>query len=215
MSFSYLWQRRERPALFSRRFAIVWAKRFLNLPALCRAEWRNWRLKWRGAHIGTLTVIEKSRLEGDLHRLTIGSESVIGEGVRLMLHDNVSIGSRVVINADVTILTASHALRDSHWSTYCRPVWIEDYAWVATGAMLLPGVRVGRGAVVAAGAVVRSDVPDYALAIGNPAAIAKQLREPKLDYSPVRLLATFEAWLGKPSTRVPVHHASPMAPERS
>jgi maltose O-acetyltransferase len=114
-----------------------------------------------------------------------------------MLHDRIEIGSCVCINDGVTILTASHDIRDPKWGQISKPVVIEDFAWIATGATLLPGVRIGRGAVVAAGAVVSRDVPPYATATGNPATIREEKRTKDLRYSPVRFLAFQDAWLGK------------------
>jgi maltose O-acetyltransferase len=114
-----------------------------------------------------------------------------------MLHDHIDIGDRVVINARVTLLTASHRVRDPRWSTYSKPIVIDDYAWIATGAMVMPGVHIGRGAVVGAGSVVREDVPDGAIVIGNPAKVVSSGRLGDLDYSPVRLSAPMEAWLGR------------------
>ncbi len=126
----------------------------------------------------------------------MGSESVIGRGVDLMLHDRIQIGNRVVISPRAVLLTASHRLRDPRWTTYSKPIVIDDYAWIATGAMVMPGVHIGRGAVVGAGAVVREDVPDGAIVTGNPAKVVSTARPAALEYSPVRLSAALEAWLG-------------------
>ena len=114
----------------------------------------------------------------------------------IALHDQVTIGRRVVINDGVLVLTASHHLDDPHWRLKPSPIRIGDYAWIAQNAVLLPGVTIGKGAVVGAGAVVRCDVPDYGLAIGNPAVIKPGRRTTQLDYSPVRMMAPLEAWLG-------------------
>jgi len=114
-----------------------------------------------------------------------------------MLHDEVRIGSHVCINDGVVILTASHDVNDPHWRAVTKPVVIDDYAWIATGATILPGVRIGRGAVVGASAVVGREVPPCGIAVGNPAAILKKERAADLNYSPVTLLAFQEAWLGK------------------
>lgn len=203
MSWSYLWQQRERPRLLSRRWAVVWLKRTFHsgrmLVLICRAGW----LRWRGAVIGSLCVVEKCRLEGDPRRLSVGSESVIGRDVELMLHEHIRIGNRVVISPRATLLTASHRLNDPGWGTYSKPIVIDDYAWIATGAMVMPGVHVGRGAVVGAGAVVRSDVPAGAVVTGNPAQPVSTARPAALEYSPVRLCAPLEAWLG-PGSRKPI-----------
>jgi acetyltransferase-like isoleucine patch superfamily enzyme len=57
-----------------------------------------------------------------------------------------------------------------------QSIIIEDHAWVATRAMVLKGVRIGKGAVVAAGSVVTKDVPDYTVVAGVPARIVKTLK---------------------------------------
>ena len=67
-----------------------------------------------------------------------------------------------------------------------EPFWLD----------ILPGVRIGRGAVVGAGAVVSRDVPDHGIVVGNPARLLDRRRVEELNYSPVANLALFEAWLG-------------------
>lgn len=127
--------------------------------------------------------------------MIIGNETSLGR-CHIALHDSVTIGSRVVINDGVGILTASHSLSDPQWRHKKAPIVIGDYAWIATNAIILPGVTIGRGAVVGAGAVVRNDVADYTVVTGNPAQISDAKRSTILSYSPVLLNAPFEAWVG-------------------
>jgi maltose O-acetyltransferase len=196
----FLWRNRERPAITSRRWLIVWAKRFINAPFLLRLILDRRLLLMRGARIGRLSVIEGSRFEGPVRNLSVGFGSFIGLGTTFALHDRITVGSCVVINRNVTMLTASHSLKDPHWQRFHRPIVVEDYAWIATGAMLLPGVRIGRGAVVGAGAVVRVDVPAFAVAVGNPATISEAARTETLEYFPTLLVGPLEAWLGREKT---------------
>lgn len=63
----------------------------------------------------------------------------------------------------------------------CKPVLIREYAWVGAGATILPGVYIGRHAIVGAGSVVTKDVPDYAVAVGNPAKVIKMLDKEKFQ----------------------------------
>ena len=79
---------------------------------------------------------------------------------------------------------------------------IEDYAWIATSAMILPGVKIGQGAVVGAGALVAKDVPPFGIAAGNPAVVRENRRCRELDYSPVSFVAACAAWLKSPIRRV-------------
>lgn len=193
--FYCLWRRREKPYLPT-RWIKVWLKRAYNSSALFRMLFASSYFRMRGAQVGRLVVFGKSKLGGNFKNLTIGSESALGR-CELMLHEKISIGSFVVINDGALLLTASHSLGDPQWGVEKAPITVADYAWIASNAIILPGVSIGRGAVVSAGAVVRENVPDYALAIGNPAKIVPAKRTIKLSYSPVMLSAPIEAWIGK------------------
>ncbi len=112
------------------------------------------------------------------NELRIGDESWIGQQVFMHAAGGLTIGARVGIGPGVKILTSQHqeAGREtpvlfSPVST--APVVIEDDADIGIGAIVLPGVTVGRGAVVGAGAVVTRDVPAYAVVAGSPARILR------------------------------------------
>ena len=62
-----------------------------------------------------------------------------------------------------------------------KPVEVGDYAWIGAGATVLPGVRVGHHAVIGASSVVTKDVPDYAVAVGNPARVVKILDKTRFE----------------------------------
>ncbi len=191
---AYLWLNRGRPQSFKRWF-IVWLKRLyysINLFNLLIAPIY---LRHKGAQIGRLVVLGKSRIAGR-GNLIIGNEPSLGK-CNIALHDSITIGKRVVINDGVEILTASHSLSDPQWRHKKAPIKIGDYAWIATNAIILPGVTIGRGAVVGAGAVVRNNVADYAVVIGNPAQLTPAKRTSTLSYSPVLLNAAFVAWIGR------------------
>lgn len=190
-----------------RRRVKVWAKRLYHSPALLRMAWRVAMLRRYGARIGSLAVIGNVTIQGSPAKLEIGEEAALGR-CEIALHAEVTIGRCAVINDGAVLLTASHGLRDPRWGLRRAPIRIGDYAWIAQGAILLPGVSVGHGAVVGAGAVVREDVPAYALAIGNPAAIASNRRISQLEYSPAILTALFEAWLGQPQFSPPPMEAT-------
>jgi acetyltransferase-like isoleucine patch superfamily enzyme len=192
--FLFLWHNRERPT-DPRRLLKVWLKRLYHLKSPVVLLLGPALLRRRGASIGQRVIIGKARISGPWTALAIGDESSLGR-CDISLHDRVTIGRRVVINDGAIVLTASHSISDPSWRMTRAPVVIGDYAWIATGAIILPGVSVGEGAVIGAGAVVRDDVPAYAVAIGNPAQILPRRRVEALDYSPVLLNAPFEAWTG-------------------
>src|ERR1043166_1634823 len=142
---SYLWANRERPRACSRPWLKAWAKRIQTLPALLRSSWRMHWLRRKGAQIGQGAFISPADISGALGHFSVGQNSFIGR-VRIQVHDRVCLGSHVCINDGVVILSASHDLRSPGWKQFGKPVMIHDYAWIATGAIILPGVTIGRGA---------------------------------------------------------------------
>jgi acetyltransferase-like isoleucine patch superfamily enzyme len=197
VTIAYLVKNREKPGIFTPRWFKVWAKRIVHFPALLGILFCKYRCQLRGAVVGQLSIIEDTQIHGNLKNLQIGDFSIIAKSVNLALHAPIKIGSNVVLNGGVQILTASHDLKDPGWSMYKKEIVIGDYAWIATGAIVLPGVTIGRGAVVGAGAVVRQNVPDFAVASGNPAVIQLDRRVRKFSYAPTAFSAPYEAWLGK------------------
>jgi maltose O-acetyltransferase len=106
-------------------------------------------------------------------RLNVGQHSVINRNCRLDARGAIHIGANVSISPECYLISSSH---DSHspsfaGSTKPTAVTIHDYAWLGVRALVLPGVTIGRGAVVGAGAVVARDVPPMAIVAGNPARV--------------------------------------------
>lgn len=99
----------------------------------------------------------------------------------------ITIGACVSISEEVIILTADHDVNTPHFVTRERPVEIGSYAFLGTRCMILPGVRIGRAAVVAAGAVVSRDVLDFEIVGGVPAkriGLRNKDLSYKIDYRP-------------------------------
>ena len=133
-------------------------------------------------------IMPLSKLRVFLFRLcgySIGKDVFIGEDLIISdnIHDkNVFIGNRVSIGPRVTLVTSS-APNLSMIRPYVKVVngkiRIEDDAWIGAGAIILPNVTIGRGAVVGAGAVVTKDVPPYTVVVGVPAREIKKLNAGK------------------------------------
>jgi acetyltransferase-like isoleucine patch superfamily enzyme len=101
--------------------------------------------------------------------MRIGANSRINRDCCLDARGSLSIGNNVSISPDVTILTLQHFYNDPQFADDPRPVVIEDHVWIGMHAMILPGVTIGRGAVVAAGALVTKDVAPREIVGGVPA----------------------------------------------
>jgi acetyltransferase-like isoleucine patch superfamily enzyme len=101
--------------------------------------------------------------------ITIGRRSVINQQCCLDGRGGLTIGDYVSISPGVWILTDSHDMHDPNFGEILAPVTIGDHAWIGSRAMILPGVTVGEGAVVAAGAVVTGNVEPYTVVGGVPA----------------------------------------------
>ena len=99
----------------------------------------------------------------------IGRNSRISGNCTIDVRGGLTIGDNVSVSPGVRILTASHGLNEAGFPIENRAVTIEDHVWICTGAMILPGVTLGRGAVVAAGAVVTRDAPPMTVVAGVPA----------------------------------------------
>jgi len=113
--------------------------------------------------------------------ISIGARSLVGEGCVLRGQGGISIGDDVYLGTLVQVLAVNHVFADttrpiSQQGITAQGISIADGAWVGSGAILLDGVRVGRNAVVGAGAVVTRDVPDYCVAVGNPARVVRDLQ---------------------------------------
>ena len=83
-------------------------------------------------------------------------------------------GNNVSISPEVSLITSNHLKDDPAFGIEDKPIVIEDYAWVGSRATVLPGVTIGKGAIVAAGSVVTKDVPAFAVVGGVPAKVIGQ-----------------------------------------
>jgi acetyltransferase-like isoleucine patch superfamily enzyme len=99
----------------------------------------------------------------------IGEGTVVGYKVILDARGGLKIGRHVNFSSEAAIWTGQHNFRSSDFAYECAPVVIGDRAWIGFRSIILSGVTIGEGAVVAAGAIVTKDVPPYTLVAGIPA----------------------------------------------
>ncbi len=108
--------------------------------------------------------------------LTVGDGSFLNYGCSISAHAGVSIGRNCLIGNYVLIMDNDyHDPLDHAQLGVSKPIVIEDDAWIGARAIILKGVRVGHGAVVAAGAVVTKDVPARTMVAGVPATLVRAL----------------------------------------
>ncbi len=122
-----------------------------------------------GARIGVGAVIRSGVEISFPWRLSCGDHVWIGEGVRILSLGQVNVGSHVCLSQEAFLCSGSHDYRSPGFALLVAPIDVGEGSWIAARALVGPGVKIGMGAVVAAGAVVVRDVPDGAVVGGNPA----------------------------------------------
>ncbi len=116
------------------------------------------------SYIGRCIDIRKPK------NITIGSESAINKKVLLDGRGgNLVIGNNVDIAQEVQIWTLQHDYNSPTYRAIGKSVTIGDYVWIGSRAIILPGVKIGKGAVIAAGSIVTKDVPEFTVVAGVPA----------------------------------------------
>ena len=109
-----------------------------------------------------------------MSQMKIGKNVFINSNMLAMARGGITIEDGVQIAGNVQLLSNNHDPYDLAVLT-CKPVVIKEAAWIGAGSTILPGVCVGRHAIVGAASVVTKDVPDYAVVVGNPAKVIRML----------------------------------------
>lgn len=114
--------------------------------------------------------------------VSIGDDTIIGQNAFLDGREKLTIGNHVDIASDVMIYNSQHDINAEDFGAISAPVEIGDYVFIGPRAIILQGVKIGRGAVVAAGAVVTKDVEDFAIVGGVPAQVIGERKLKDLHY---------------------------------
>src|SRR3989344_1611709 len=122
-----------------------------------------------GIKIGLGSTLHMGIKFYETKNIIIGQDTIIGENSVLDGRDELRIGNHVAIASEVMIYNSQHDLNDENFSAINKPVIIDDYVFIGPRAIILPGVKIGRGDIVGAGAVVTKDVLENTIVGGIPA----------------------------------------------
>jgi putative colanic acid biosynthesis acetyltransferase WcaF len=152
------------------------AETFYNA-ILCHVPIRTLRMAWlraSGARLGPGSAVFWGTTVFNARDLRVGARSVISFRCVLDARGGLVLGEDVVVASDVQIITGGHDINAPDFRPFFRPVHVGDRVWLASKATVLAGTRLGEGAVVAACALVTSDIPAFSVVAGTPARVVSQ-----------------------------------------
>jgi Acetyltransferase (isoleucine patch superfamily) len=133
--------------------------------------WRNFLLRLFGCKVGQGVIVRPSVRITYPWKVAIGDRSWIGDHAELYSLGEISIGADAVVSQQAYLCTGAHDHRAIGFDIYARPIVIEDQAWVCAGVFVHPGVRIGKGAVIAARSVLKQDAEPFGIYSGFPATL--------------------------------------------
>ncbi len=142
-----------------------------------------------GLRMGAGSTIHMGVRFFDPRGVSIGEDTIVGFGTFLDGRKEIKIGDHVDIASEVMIYNSEHDLDSDEFTAREEAVEIGDYVFIGPRAIIMPGVKIGKGAVVAGGAVVTKDVPDFAIVGGIPAKVIgeRKNKNPKYRLGRARL----------------------------
>lgn len=165
---------KNRHSLKSKIFRVLWNVAWLLLfrPTPRGNLFRPWRaflLRCFGAKLGKGANVLPSCRIWQPWKLEMGAYSCLSERVDCYNADWIRLGDQVTVSQDAFLCTASHDITSPIMELTTAPLLLKDQCWVCARAIILPGVTLGEGCVVAAGAVVTKNVAPWTIVGGNPA----------------------------------------------
>lgn len=147
-------------------------------------SWRNFIYRLSGIKIGRGSTFHMWANFFQPRNISLGQDTIVGSRSFLDGRAKIKIGSHVDIASEVLIYNSEHDVHDPEFKATEQPVIIEDYVFIGPRSIILPGVKIGKGAVIAAGAVVTKNVPPGKIVGGVP---AKEIGERKTKEFKYRL----------------------------
>lgn len=162
------------PGLIIERMTKEGASRYIiiNIGHIPSLTLRRTLYRMIGAEVESQVVIHYKTEIRAPYRLSIGKGSIIGDNAILDARNNLRIGKHVNLSSNVSIYTEQHDYRDPMFlynNKKDKSVEINDRVWIGSNVTILPGVKIGEGAVCCAGCVVTKDIAPYDVVAGIPA----------------------------------------------
>lgn len=128
--------------------------------------------------LGDGSMVEDfSTVNNGVGDVSIGDKTIIGIGCTLI--GPVTIGDNVMLAQNIVISALNHGYQDvsippSMQKVICKPIVISDRVWIGANCVITAGVTLGKHSIIGAGSVITKDIPEYSVAVGNPAKVVKQ-----------------------------------------
>lgn len=152
-------------------YGCIWTLSNSIIPHFPSQTVRNKGLRLLGVHMSSNVKFYSGFTVREPRKLIIEDGVNIGPRVLLDARCGLTIRKNAVIAYDAIIWTLNHDYNDEHFCGKGAPVEIGEYAWICSRSMILPGITIGEGAVVASGSIVTKDVEPYAIVAGVPAKV--------------------------------------------
>jgi acetyltransferase-like isoleucine patch superfamily enzyme len=174
----------------------LWVRMFLNpfkhkkgKHSIIRSRTRMDVFPFNNFELGTKSIIEDfATINNGVGAVIIGNESIIGLGNVII--GPVSIGNHVMLAQNIVVSGLNHGYEDINTSPASQPVSVKqitiaDDVWIGANSVITAGVNIGKHSVIGAGSVVTKDVPEFCIAVGNPAKVIKRYNNETLTWEKV------------------------------
>lgn len=148
-------------------WVLVYLLAFRPTPRGLLNGWRLFLLRRFGARVGRGSKVAPSCFVWAPWNLEMGEFSVLGDRVDCYAMAKIRIGSKVAISQRSFLCAGTHDVTSPLRPLVTRPIRIGDHAWIAAETMVMPGVRIGTGAVIGARSLVTRDMPDWTVCAGH------------------------------------------------
>ncbi len=140
-----------------------------------------------GGKCGKKIFLGRNNCFNDFSKVFFGDRTIIGENNVFASRGGIKLGKNVLVSGYSFFMTQGHDLQQEGFQSVFKPITVDDNAWICTNSIILQGIKIGKAAVVGAGAVITKDVPDFEIWAGNPAKkIGKRSKKNVVDFGQVK-----------------------------